>query len=111
MKKMKKVSIKELSNTFKSIDNAEVKELGLSLINELEFMSTTLINLKKEIEEKGVVVVMPQGKYDIERANPAIASYNTMVKNYNSTIKQLYELLNSNTVIESTDNFEDDDLS
>ena len=56
-------------------------------------------------------MVMPQGKYDIERANPAIASYNTMVKNYNSTIKQLYELLNSNTVIESTDNFEDDDLS
>ena len=111
MTKMKKVSIKELSNTFNSIDNAEVKELGLSLINELEFMSATLTNLKKEIEEKGVVVIMPQGKYDIERANPAIASYNTMVKNYNSTIKQLYELLNSNTVIESTDNFEDDDLS
>ena len=111
MTKMKKVSIKELSNTFKSIGNAEVKELGLSLINELEFMNATLTNLKKEIEDKGVVVVMPQGKYDIERANPAIASYNTMVKNYNSTIKQLYELLNSNTVIESTDNFEDDDLS
>ena len=111
MTKMKKVSIKELSNTFKNIGNAEVKELGLSLINELKFMNATLTNLKKEIEEKGVVVVMPQGKYDIERANPAIASYNTMVKNYNSTIKQLYELLNSNTVIESTDNFEDDDLS
>jgi hypothetical protein len=111
MAKMKKVSIKELKNTFKSISNAEVKELGMSLINELEFMNTTLANLKKEIEEKGVVVTMPQGKYDIERSNPAIASYNTMVKNYNSTIKQLYELLNSNTVIESTDNFEDDDLS
>ena len=80
-------------------------------MRQVQMMQEEMERVQKEIEEKGVVVVMPQGKYDIERANPAIASYNTMVKNYNSTIKQLYELLNSNTVIESTDNFEDDDLS
>lgn len=91
------------------MENEDVSVLGQNLLKELKFMKTTLQSLKKEIKERGVIVIMPQGNYDIERSNPAIASYNTMVKNYNSTIKQIYELINNNNV-KTIDDFDDDDL-
>ena len=75
------------------MDDADVCALGLSLIAEIEFMKKTLTSLKKEINTNGVVTEMCQGKYNISRANPAITAYNAMVKNYNSTIKQVYDLL------------------
>lgn len=109
MAKLKKVDINQLETTFQSTDNIDLRTLGLSLVSELRFMSSTLESLKKEIAEKGVVTTMSQGKYSIERSNPAIASYNTMVKNYNSTIKQIYELLKP-VSSDFTDDFENDDL-
>ena len=52
---------------------------------------------------------MCQGKYDIERANPSLSSYNTMIKNYTTTSKQLFELLpKEDTTIDDFD--EDDEL-
>ena len=93
MQKAKKIDIKQIKESFKSVDDADVCALGLSLIAEIEFMKKTLTSLKKEINIKGVVTEMCQGKYNISRANPAITAYNAMVKNYNSTIKQVYDLL------------------
>lgn len=109
MNNLKRINLKQVEESFKMIDDENISTLGLSLINELKFMKQTLKELKKEIKTKGVVTPMDQGKYIIERANPAITSYNTMVKNYNSTIKQIYELLSSSNVA-TEDNFEDDDL-
>ena len=109
MERPKQINISHIEKIFKELQNQDISVLGISLINELKFMKTTLKDLKKEIKVKGVVVVMPQGNYDIERANPAIASYNTMVKNYNSTIKQVHELLSSCNVDQS-DDFDNDDL-
>ena len=109
MTTIKKIDLKMIEETFKNIDENNISSLGLSLVNEMKFMKTTLSKLKKEIKDNGVITTMDQGKYSIERANPAISSYNTMVKNYNSTIKQIYELLSS-VNIENDDNFEDDDL-
>lgn len=109
MAKLKKVNISQIEETFKNIENENISSLGLSLIKELRFMGVTLNKLKKEIRERGVITMMDQGKYTIERSNPAITSYNTMVKNYNSTIKQISDLLQfANTDL--PDNFEDDDL-
>ena len=36
---------------------------------------------------------MCQGSYSINRANPALQAYNTMIKNYTSSIKQLVDML------------------
>ena len=52
-----------------------------------------LEDLKKEVQDKGVVTDMSQGAYSIKRANPALQTYNQLIKNYTNCIKQLYELL------------------
>ena len=69
------------------------KELATSLLKELEFMNCTLESLKESVAKDGVITKMCQGKYDIERANPALNQYNVLIKNYASCIKQLNDLL------------------
>ena len=88
MEKIKPINFKILKKLFNEMDN-EKGMLGLALIKELEFMKKTLNKLKKELSDKGVVTEMPQGKYSIERANPALTQYNSMIKNYQSTVKQI----------------------
>ena len=56
-------------------------------------MNKTLDDLEKEINESGVITVMQQGDYEIERENPALKSYNTTIKNYTALIKQLFDML------------------
>ena len=71
-------------------------------------MNETLENLKSNIDEKGVVVEMCQGNYSIDRANPALQTYNALIKNYTSTSKQLFEMLPNDSAMEDT--FDDDEL-
>jgi hypothetical protein len=56
-------------------------------------MRATLFDLKLEIDSKGPVVEMMQGTYSIDRQNPALQGYNTMIKNYKEIIKQLITML------------------
>lgn len=107
MTKIRAINFKMLKKTFNEMDN-DKGMLGLSLVAELEFMKKTLKKLKQEIA-KGVVTEMSQGKYSIERANPALVQYNAMIKNYQSTTKQINDLLPKNN-IDDFDNFDDDDL-
>ena len=102
--KTKEIDLKSIKTTIDTLEN-DKKVLCMSLLNEIIFMQTTLDDLKKQVDEKGVVTKMCQGKYDIERANPALNQYNTLIKNYSSCIKQLNELLPKE--IESNDNFDD----
>lgn len=108
MDKIKPINFKSLKKTFNDMNN-ETGMLGLTLIKELEFMKTTLTKLKKELSSKGVVTEMSQGKYSIERANPALTQYNSMIKNYQSTVKQINDLLPKDS-IDSYDDFDDDNL-
>lgn len=109
MDKIKQINFKSLKRAFNEMPE-EKAMLGLSLIKELEFMKKTLTKLKKELAEKGVVTKMDQGKYYIERANPALAQYNAMIKNYQSTAKQITELLPKD-ISDGIDDFDNDDLS
>lgn len=102
--KTKEVDLNSIKATIDTLDN-DRKVLCTSLLNEIIFMQTTLNDLKKQVEEHGVVTKMCQGKYDIERANPALNQYNTLIKNYSSCIKQINELLPKE--IENNDNFDD----
>ncbi|MBQ2408214.1 MAG: hypothetical protein II309_02160, partial [Bacilli bacterium] len=72
------------------------------------YMNDTLEKLKERIDEKGVVTEMCQGSYSIDRTNPALQTYNALIKNYTSTSKQLFEMLPNND--DEIDNFDSDDL-
>ena len=68
-------------------------ELAKKLIERAAYMLVSLEDMEAKISEDGLVVRMPQGSYEIERAHPLLQPYNAMVKNYNATIKQLNEML------------------
>ena len=107
MKKIEKVDFISTKETIDSMEN-DRKEICTSLLNEIKFMNESLEKLKTNILENGVVTKMCQGKYDIDRANPALSQYNSLIKNYSSCIKQLNDLLPKETIEDDT--FEEDDL-
>jgi len=106
---LKKIEEFDYNSTKLIIDSLpeDKKELCTGLYNELLFMQKTLNNLKENIEADGVVVEMCQGKYSISRSNPSLATYNTMIKNYSSVIKQLNEILEK---VESPDSDDFDEF-
>lgn len=106
--KSKRININSIKETFLTMGTDKSK-LGLSLIEEVEFMKKTLIQLKKKIKSEGVVTLMCQGKYDIDRANPALSQYNMLIKNYQSCINNIVNLLPKDET-PPEDNFDDDDL-
>lgn len=67
-------------------------EIAKKLIERAAYMLVSLEDMEAKISEDGLVVKMPQGSYEIERAHPLLQPYNAMVKNYNATIKQLNEM-------------------
>lgn len=71
-------------------------EIAKKLIERAAYMLVSLEDMEAKISEDGLVVTMPQGSYEIERAHPLLQPYNAMVKNYNATIKQLNEISPSN---------------
>lgn len=107
MKKIKKINYNLLKKKIDTLEE-DKKTICLGLLKELMFMNLTLEKLKDDIENKGVTTIMCQGKYDIERTNPSLQSYNSLIKNYTSTSKQLFDMLPKDDL--SDDDFEDDDL-
>lgn len=108
MAQEKRINYKLLKDTIKKLDG-DKRSLAEGLFNELVFMKETLGKLKLDVKIKGTTTIMCQGKYDIERCNPSLQSYNSLIKNYNSTSKQLFEMLPKNDG--SIDDFDDDDLT
>ena len=88
----KTYDLKSLRIVFEQINDNKSK-LGLSLLDKVEFMEKTLNKLQDKIDEQGVITEMCQGRYNIDRANPALQAYNVTIKNYTSAIKQIADLL------------------
>ena len=107
MAKIKEIDLKSVKDTF-TILNTDKSKLGLSLVEEAEFMKITLNDLKEKIVQDGVVTSMCQGKYNIDRANPALSQYNMLIKNYQSCINNIANLLPKEEIIEDT--FDEDEL-
>lgn len=86
---------KEKSRIKKLYKNMPENWLKISekLFERAAYMAVSLEDMEEKISEDGLLVEMPQGSYTIERAHPLLQQYNTMVKNYNATIKQLGEAL------------------
>lgn len=87
-----KKEIGELSKIFKDIDQ-ERKQFADRLIQQCAFMLTTLSELQETLNEQGSIELFVNGKQEMLREHPAAKTYNTMIKNYNSTIKQLLDML------------------
>ena len=109
MAKKTTADIKSLRTVFESTNDNKSK-MALSLLDKAEFLNKTLLDLEKKIEEDGVVTIMIQGSYSIERENPALKSYNTTIKNYTSVIKQLNDMLPKEIENPKKDNFDGDNL-
>ena len=107
MKKIKKIKYDLVKDKIETMSD-DKKSIALGLLKELSYMNDTLEKLKERIDEKGVVTEMCQGSYSIDRTNPALQTYNALIKNYTSTSKQLFEMLPSDDG--EIDNFDDDDL-
>ena len=90
---MKKYNITELRKIFEDTTSEKNKKIALTLLEKAEFMNKTLKDLEEKIKDNGVVTKMCQGKYEIERENPALRSYNTTVKNYMTIMKQLNDMI------------------
>ena len=97
--------IRKLKSLVKE-DNPK-KPLILSLLDKAEFMEETLVKLQEQVREEGCITDMPQGNYSIKRGNPALQQYVALQKNYNTTIKQLNDLLPKETDKKEVDVFEE----
>lgn len=63
------------------------------LYNEADFMFKTLHSLRKLISSEGAVIKTVNGNgFETYSEHPAQKSYNTMIRNYNATLKQLADL-------------------
>lgn len=100
--------IEKLRKRFADLDS-DVGTLGLGLVDELKFTFRTLKKLKTNINKNGVVVKMDQGKYEIDRTNPALTTYNTLIKNYQNLSKQINYMLDQ-AESSDPDDFDNDEL-
>lgn len=107
LKKIKKIKYDLVKDKIETMSD-DKKSIALGLLKELSYMNDTLEKLKDKIDEKGVVTEMCQGNYSIDRTNPALQTYNALIKNYTSTSKQLFDMLPSNE--DEIDNFDSDEL-
>ena len=94
LKARQKKEISRLNKVYKNLPKG-ARENVKKLIERAAYMLISLEDMEAKIDDDGLVVPMEQGSYIINRAHPLLQPYNTMVKNYNATVKQLNELLPS----------------
>jgi len=67
--------------------------IGRKLITELQFMETTLENLRAQIKASGETEEFIQGTQNFLRESPALKGYNTTVQRYSVMFRQLTDLM------------------
>ena len=83
---------KRLMKIFENLPE-ERKKLSQKLIERAAYMLISIENMEAEIKKNGLLVRMPQGKYEIEIAHPLINTHNATIKNYVSLTKQIFDLI------------------
>ena len=99
---------RKLAGIYTRLD-VKTKKATDSLINEAAFMAASLYELRKIINEKGYTEEYQNGanQKGVKKCSE-VEVYNTMIKNYMGTIKQLTDLLpKEQKVKEDQDGFED----
>lgn len=97
MDKAKETKIKKVISKYKKIfENIPDKQKPFAekLYSRAAFMDVTLDDLQERVNTDGPVIKTINGNgFETTLEHPAQKSYNTMIKNYNSTIKALIDLL------------------
>lgn len=85
---------KKLRNIYKDIDQDQFKTVE-ELINRAAYMLVLLQDYEKDIDENGYVELFSQSDKTepYERERPVVRLYNTTIKNYQSVIRQLSQLI------------------
>lgn len=69
-------------------------EFCMPIIQNVAFMTVTLEDLKTEINQDGCTVEYKNGENQWgTKKNPAVETYNTMIKNYTVLYKQLFDMI------------------
>ena len=89
--KLIKKEVTEFNKIFKDIEK-DKKPFVDRLIKQAAFMTATLLELQETLNSEGAVELFVNGSQQMLREHPAAKVYNTMIKNYNSTIKQLMDI-------------------
>ena len=88
--------MKDFTNVKKAIENlpASKQELAKKLVSKLEFMDVELEKLQGILKEKGWVEEYQNGatQFGLKKSSEGEV-YNTLIKSYNSTIKQLNDMI------------------
>lgn len=88
-----KTEIDRITNLLADLGEGTLKGVR-SLIENAAFMSITLEDLQKSINENGVISEYKNGENQFgTKKSPEVEVYNTMIKNHMSAIKQLTELI------------------
>ena len=98
----------KLEKILEKIPSEKSNEADL-IVEELKFILETIEDLKKKIKETGSVEHFINGKQDFLRESPALASYNKLMKTYDTFYKNLINLLPKDEIIED-EIFEPEDL-
>lgn len=97
--------IKRLTGIIEELDENK-KALATGPIKDLAFMRVTLEKLKDIVNKEGVIDEMEQGGYTIQRAHPALKSYNDMIPKYNSSKQLLINMFPKEVATILDDGFE-----
>lgn len=89
-----KKEVNRLRRILKNVPKDKISA-AMGIIQRAAFMAITLEDLEADLNEKGTVELFTQGEYVYERQRPAAQLYNTTVKNYTATCKQLSDLIPS----------------
>lgn len=90
--KIKRTELTKLTKILKNLP-PDKQKLADGLKQQAAFMYSTMAELQEILNEGGAVEMFEQGAQKMLREHPAAKTYNAMVKNYNSTMKQLFDLL------------------
>lgn len=90
--KIRKKELNKLNRIFKQLPK-EKQKLAEGLKSQAAFMVATLAELQEIMNREGPVELFEQGTQKMLREHPAAKTYNTMVRNYTSICKALFDLL------------------
>lgn len=102
------MKMSELNNILKKIPDEKQHEANL-IAAEMKFIISTIKKLKKDIKDNGAVEHFVNGKQDFLRESPALASYNKLMKTFDTLYKNLVALVPKEKSNDD-DEFDDDNL-
>jgi len=91
----------ELEELFKAVPHEQMN-IANNLIQRIVFMQVTLEELEEDIKVNGTSELLKTRPRKL-RERPVVKTYNALIKNYTSTIKQLMDCLPSQNADEAED--------